>query len=180
MFNRNQQPIRLYCYGDSNTFGYDPRNWGGRFDAPWPSLLTGFEVHNNGMNGRFVPRRREVFPRDFDLYLVMLGTNDILDGSTAQETAQRMERFLVTLPMKNILLLAPPPLKPGAWVDSPRLLEESAKLGEAYRETAERLGIAFLDTATWMVELGFDGVHFTEAGHRTFAEHLRTYLTAPV
>ncbi len=170
---------RIYCYGDSNTFGYDPRNRGGRYpkDARWPELLTGFEVHNNGMNGRFIPRRAEKFPGGFDLYLVMLGTNDLLDGATAVEVGDLMANFLDTLPGKNILLIAPPPLQPGAWVDSPALVAESAKLGECYRNIAKSRGIRFLDAAGWNVESCFDGVHFSEAGHRAFARRLQEALT---
>ena len=51
----------IWCFGDSNTYGYDPRGFfGGRYDAPWPELLeekTGFEVINDGRNGRMMPVR---------------------------------------------------------------------------------------------------------------------------
>ena len=30
----------ILCYGDSNTFGYDPRDFFGTpYDSPWPALL---------------------------------------------------------------------------------------------------------------------------------------------
>ena len=29
--------MKVICYGDSNTYGYDPRDpLGGRYDMPWP------------------------------------------------------------------------------------------------------------------------------------------------
>ena len=37
---------------------------------------------------------------------------------------------------------------------------------------AEKLNILFMDTRQWNIELAFDGVHFTEAGHHSFAKHL--------
>ena len=53
--------MRVICYGDSNTYGYDPRSYiGGRYPAsnPWVDLLaekTGWEVMNRGLNGREIP-----------------------------------------------------------------------------------------------------------------------------
>ena len=33
--------MKVICYGDSNTYGYDPRlPLGGRYDHPWPELLA--------------------------------------------------------------------------------------------------------------------------------------------
>ena len=51
--------MTISCYGDSNTFGYDPRGFlGDRYDLPWPetlAALTGWHVRNNGSCGRRVP-----------------------------------------------------------------------------------------------------------------------------
>ena len=55
--------MRLLCFGDSNTYGYDPRSYfGSRYDAAnrWVDLLaakTGWELLNAGQNGREIPRR---------------------------------------------------------------------------------------------------------------------------
>ena len=37
---------------------------------------------------------------------------------------------------------------------------------------AEKLNIPFVDTRHWNIELTFNGVHFTEEGHHSFANHL--------
>ena len=42
---------------------------------------------------------------------------------------------------------------------------------------ARRLGIGFVDAGQWGVEMTFDGVHFTESGHRAFAAGLREVLS---
>lgn len=171
----------IVCYGDSNTFGYDPRGFfGGRYDEPWTSLLarsSGWEVRNNGMNGRTIPRRREVFPQNADLIVIMLGTNDLLQGATAIEAAARMEAFLDTPDRRKFLLLAPPPMERGAWVRDETLITQSRQLGELYQEVARKLGIRFADAGKWEIPLCFDGVHFTEEGHRRFAEELRKELS---
>jgi len=108
----------------------------------------------------------------------MLGSNDLLNGYSAQETAARMEQFLSRSRQvcSHILLVAPPPMKYGDWVTDARLLKESVLLAEYYQALAQRLNIDFADAGTWNIELTFDGVHFSEAGHRTFATELRQVL----
>ena len=109
----------------------------------------------------------------------MLGTNDLLRGYSAVETCSRMEAFLRYLQPKcgQLLLITPPPMKRGAWVTEENLIAESVKLAEAYQVLSRKLGIAFVNAGQWNVDLTFDGVHFTEEGHRAFAEGLYAYLT---
>ena len=85
-----------------------------------------------------------------------------------------MEAFLnQILPYcKQIMLVSPPPMKRGAWVPTDVLVAESIHLAEEYKLLAEKLKITFVDTRHWNIELTFDGVHFTEAGHHAFATHL--------
>ena len=174
--------MQILCFGDSNTYGYDPRDFfGGRYDAEdrWVDILankTGHDWIQSGANGRQIPRDpyalREQAP--VDIFLVMLGTNDLLQGATAKEAAARMEAFLTILrPQCNeLLLVAPPPMKRGAWVPADALVVESIRLGEEYGLLARKLDIPFVDTRDWKIDLAFDGVHFTEAGHHAFAENL--------
>ena len=113
--------MKVICYGDSNTWGYDPRSWlGDRYpaDSRWVDLLaakTGWDIQNRGLNGRSIPREAVAFPADTGLLVVMLGTNDLLEGSTPAAAARRMEQFLtgVNLGRDKLLLVAPPPVEPG-------------------------------------------------------------------
>lgn len=172
--------MKVVCFGDSNTYGYDPRSWlGGRYpaDSRWVDLLaqkTGWNVVNLGENGRCIPLRPMPLPTDADLVIVMLGTNNLLQGCTPEKTADRMKRFLQSLPLapERILLIAPPPMVPGEWVTDSSLIESSHLLSKYYRELAGQLGIRFADAGNWHVTLAYDGVHFTGQGHRAFAEKL--------
>ena len=146
-----------------------------------------WEIQNEGQNGREIPDRPFQYQRAGelltqsapDVFAVMLGTNDLLRGDSAEVNCSRMEAFLRYLQPKcgRLLLIAPPPMKRGAWLTEENLIAESVKLAEAYQALSQRLGIAFVNAGQWNVELTFDGVHFTEAGHRAFAEGLYAYLT---
>ena len=68
-------------------------------------------------------------------------------------------------------------MKRGAWVTEESLIAESAKLAEAYQALSQKQSIFFADAGQWNVELTFDGIHFTEEGHRSFAKGLYSYLT---
>ena len=174
--------MNILCFGDSNTFGYDPRDFfGGCYDAPWPALLakmSGWSVQNLGENGREIPGYPISFPKEFDVLIVMLGTNDLLRGSSPKDAAKRMEAFLKSIDIESskIVLIAPPAMKPGAWVPERSLLEASKELAAVYQRLSQRLGVRFADAAQWNVPLAFDGVHFTQEGHRTFAAALKYYL----
>ena len=187
--------MKILCYGDSNTYGYDPRSFlADRYpdEHCWTTLLAnaGHDVLNYGMNGREIPHRPieiESATRIFtveqaDLLLIMLGSNDLLmyPFYHADDVAERMDAFLqairLALPQQPILLLSPVPMAAGAWVQETRLLEESARLGSLYAALAQKHIVAFADAAQWNVPLTFDGVHFSEGGHRRFSTGLLAWL----
>ena len=172
--------MMILCFGDSNTYGYDPRGYfGGRYDHPWPELLAeqlGCTVLNWGENGREIPEKAVIFPVDVDLLVVMLGTNDLLQCASAEIVSRRMQRFLAPLDRKKLLLIAPPPMKFGEWVQNQDLIDESVTLIKQYQTLSEHLGIRFVNAGNWNIPLAFDGVHLTEEGHRVFAKGLIEYL----
>ena len=192
--------LRVMCFGDSNTYGCDPRSrLGERYAASerWTGILNQsprWEILNYGENGREIPDESDMrfYLSDLlrscgalDAMTIMLGTNDLLRGGrSAREVGARMEGFLRSLLALDairragtrLLLVAPPAMTAGTWVTEKSVLEQSALLGAYYRRAAEALGLAFADAAQWGVELAYDGVHFTPAGHRTFAEHIEAAL----
>lgn len=169
--------MNVICFGDSNTYGYDPRGYfGGRYGADnrWVDILaaeTGWTISNMGQNGREIPSATPAFPADTDLLIVMLGTNDLLQGRSPEQAAERLERFLVGISMdrSKILLIAPPPVALGAWVPSQQLIDDSHTFARCCKVLAEKMGIRFADVGRWDIPLAYDGVHFTEQGHKAFA-----------
>ena len=166
--------MTLLCIGDSNTYGYDPRSYfGDRYpaDVRWTERLGTWKTVNCGMNGLAVPFNHTVFTdlirsKSPDVVAVMLGTNDLLEGANAETTAKRMEAFLTDIKdiCPKLLLIAPPPMHPGEWVQSQKQIDESVKLGQEYCELAKKLEIYYADAGKWHAELAYDGVHFTPKG----------------
>ena len=183
----------MLCFGDSNTYGYDPRSFfGSQYPSQyrWVDILAGklgCEIVNAGENGREIPRREGELLR-FDMMLthempvdflfVMLGGNDLLQGISVSEAVKRMEVFLehVALEKAKIHLIGPPPMRRGEWVSAQSLIDASKELNREYKALAKRIGVCFVDAGAWEIPMTFDGVHFTEEGHKTFAEGLFRYL----
>ena len=190
---------RLLCYGDSNTYGYDPRSYlGGRYpeSVRWTALLReyGWDVINRGENGRSIPcgdgeihaAIQSLCRVEADILTVMLGSNDLLQPSCppARECADRMVRFLTALlhtegweKSHEVLLVAPPPMALGDWVQDEKTIAASRRLAECYEDTARLLNIGFADAGGWGVGLAYDGVHFSESGHLAFAEGIHQALS---
>ena len=181
--------MKILCFGDSNTYGYDPRSYfGGQYPAQhrWVDLLAqklSCTAVNAGENGREIPRREGELQRfdlmlsnqkPMDLLIIMLGGNDLLQGNSVEAVAHRMEVFLTRIPLEksHIVLIGPPRMKPGAWITDNRLLEDCVRLNAAYRTVAEKLGVRFVDATGWDIDVTYDGVHYSEKGHQTFAEQL--------
>ena len=127
-----------------------------------------------GQNGREIPSAAPAFPADTDLLIVMLGTNDLLQGRSPEQAAERLERFLSGIPLdrSKILVIAPLPVKRGAWVPDQQLIDDSRTFARLCQALAEQLGIHFANAGKWDIPLAYDGVHFTEQGHRAFAAGL--------
>lgn len=172
--------MKVICFGDSNTYGYDSRGYfGGRYDADsrWVDILaaeTGWTVCNMGQNGQEIPSSAPAFPDDIDLLIVMLGTNDLLQGRSPEQATERLERFLTAVPLdrSKILLIAPPPMALGEWVPSQQLINDSHTFAQLCRSLADQMGIRFADAGKWDISLAYDGVHFTGQGHKAFAAEL--------
>ena len=185
--------MKIICFGDSNTYGYDPRSYfGERYGSNerWVDILGELmecEILNEGENGREIPRREDELAQfaqlleneqPVNLMIIMLGTNDLLRGNPADAVVKCMERFLnrIDFPMERILLIAPPIIKQGEWVSLESYIHDFEELSAAYKALAARLRVHFVEAEKWNIETAFDGVHFTPEGHRIFAQGVYRYL----
>lgn len=191
-------------YGDSNTYGYDPRDpYDDRYPASvrWTDRLGRalegrWEVISRGQNGRCVPSLPQMegylcslietgSPSGApDRFAVMLGTNDLLrtyrpDAAPAVRQMDALLSFLQTrFPEMERMLIAPPILFDGVRGDAffLKCQEESRKLTAAYKKLAAETGTIFADAGRWGIEMSSDGVHFSERGHAQFAAAIEAYF----
>lgn len=126
---------KILCYGDSNTYGYNPEN-GGRYasDTRWSGLLASYfpnyKVLEEGMNNRtgffnnpsgLKYSGGEYLPiflqnnRDIDICILSLGTNDaqIFYDLDEVKTAQGLKNLITSLnnANKNTKIIIIPPVK---------------------------------------------------------------------
>lgn len=196
---------KIVFYGDSNTYGYDPRGYfGGRYpeDRIWTSLVADalgetWEVINEGENGRRLPdeaggyRFANMLLRNLtadDLFVIMLGSNDLLitDKPNADVPIRKMEKFLTWIfageERPRILILAPPYIGTAEHRDPyfKRFYTESVKMNAGFQKTAKKHNVLFADASGWNIEVTFDEIHFSEAGHQAFAKNLISVLQQKV
>ena len=186
---------KFILYGDSNTYGYDPRGMmGGRFadDVRWTTKLaaklSGYIVIDEGLNGRQLPVSRsgrisrflENMTEDLgpeDVILMMLGTNDVLltNNPDADVALKKMQPLLDwyregALPFK-LIIVAPVPI-----ADINEEMEpyhrESLRMNEGFKSICENAAIPFIDTTDWDIPMAYDGVHIAEDSQSLFAQKM--------
>ena len=121
VFADPEQPVRVMCYGDSNTYGFDPDPHADRYpeSVRWTGVLQeqlgdGWQIIEEGKNGRTTGYQpdslfmvNEEGPEDLvsrleahqpvDVLIIMLGTNDCIPsyGLSAEEVAAGMEELIL-------------------------------------------------------------------------------------
>ena len=151
-----------------------------------------WEILAYGLNGRCIPdlRYEKAYLEQMlenagpvGLFAVMLGTNDVIltPRPDAGKAVRKMEEFLTWLKGTQpfpILLVAPPAMDRRA-ADIPEqaaYVRETAALAEQYKELARKQDVLFADADSWRISLAHDAVHFSEAGHRRFADEMQSLL----
>lgn len=192
--------MNIICYGDSNTYGYNPEN-GGRYESEyrWTDLLEkdGHKVFNEGLNGREIPQNlRELVylkslleePDKIDVLILSLGVNDAynMPKPTARAIADRWRVVFENISAFNellsdnipVILVAPPVGPVNFWggVRSDEISEVLNNIAGEYEILAREKGLIFADANTWDIELTEDGVHFSRKGNQRFYEMLKPII----
>lgn len=215
----------ILFYGDSNTWGFDPATTL-RYPYPlrWTTVcasLLGDTYHcfPAGMNGRTTVfddpvkgSRNGLKGLDYelqthkplDLFVVMLGTNDLkyTDADGSADGMERLielvltanERYSLSSPVfpapaevsgeegseKNPILLISPIRLRAHVGDRDDDVSESARLSGLYQAIAEKHRLHFLDASLYAEASEADGVHLAVEGHRSLgraiAESVRAIL----
>lgn len=190
----------ILCYGDSNTYGYDPRD-GGRYgeDIRWTDLLArdGNVVINKGLNGREIPTSASAYnylddlisrQEKLDILVLALGVNDAFNmpETSAKSVTNRWREVFcnvpafATLKSKKIpVILVSPPFKSADYWGGDRaaaIMETLKGLSGEYRKLAKEEGLVFADAQSWGIELAYDGVHFGIEGSIGFYKKMKELI----
>ena len=190
MMRAGKAMLRIVCFGDSNTWGYDPYHED-RYplDQIWPSLLKEDDrtIVNAGECGRCacgsLPALQSVMTDSCDTLIIQLGVNDLRAGYSVDETVVSV-RILAEYALKHsshVILIAPLHVRPQAiesWGFSESGPEDSDVLTEKMHGMAEEMHCLFVDPNdfTDAADLPSDGIHLTLEGHELLAMHLKALL----
>lgn len=185
--------MKIFIYGDSNTWGQVPslETYSKDFiphrhaHVWWSSVLRGNMVRVNGLGGRAIAsdnkwvegrNASKTIDRDLakikaDLVILQLGTNDCkaANNLSAEQIAAQMHRFAKYVQEKtqaSIMIVSPHVIKEGTAVTDRfyRGAEEKSKaLIGLYKQMAKENGFYFLSAEG--VDVGIDGEHYTQKGH---------------
>ncbi len=190
--------MKVLCYGDSNTYGFDPRGvMASRYpvEQVWPYRLQAllgdkWEIVENGLNGREFPKTsltfgavERVLKREQpDLLVVMLGTNDYvtMPQPDPRVVEVRLDRFLDNVKKQRayvtgklrVLVVAPPPMNLKEISFYGKYDTTDGRLTKALQESCKDAEVDFVDTLHWNIPMAHDQMHFSLEGHEIFAQRM--------
>lgn len=194
--------LTIYCYGDSNTWGYSPYG-GSRFAKRWPKVLeaaTSCRLFENGMSGRTVcdywgtkdmmsaegDFLKHTSPlKESNILFYYLGINDILgvsESSLEQIVAITTKLLDEALRINNSLtvsLIAPLDLI----ADGPTMNPQEQKIQNKiealklrYKELSDGRSFHYIDPNIWITASLVDGVHIEEKDHIRLGNMIAKHL----
>ncbi len=194
---------KILCFGDSNTWGHDPAD-GSQLSYRWTSglaeMLPDCKITADGACGRStkfaVPDMRdsngiEVFreryintENDFDLIIIMLGTNDQLNffDCTAKETAETIGEYVKEYRKRHgnkteFLVVSPILIRACALkhpvfstLYSEKAVETLKGFASAFSDMAKTEDVYFLDAGSTAQASDTDGIHMDIKEHKKLAQ----------
>ena len=194
---------KILCFGDSNTWGHNPVDCS-QLERRWTvilqEMLPDCEIIQDGRCGRAtkfdVPDMpdtnglktfRERYlqgEKEFDLIIIMLGTNDLLNhfDCSAEETASTLRTYVKECHEKfgkdkpQILLVSP--ILVRDYVTQNLIFKDqydmsavikSKSFAQNISAVAQQEGVHFLDASKAAMASSVDGVHMDYAEHEKLA-----------
>ena len=197
---------KIICYGDSNTFGYNPID-NSRFDENiyWTSILQkklpSCKIINEGMCDRtgFVDNPKGAlfssqkhFPElikkseNFDLLILWVGTNDLqfqydIDFKTVEAGLFNLIN-LAKEKAEKIIVIPPVILDERvlkgffSFQFDEKSVLKSKEIGKIFKQAAKSNNCLFIDINEWVKPSDFDGLHYDEKSHKIIADKLSEFI----
>ena len=197
---------KILCFGDSNTFGFNPKN-GKRFDEQtrWAgklkiALKNKFEVIEKGANNRcgftenkestelsgliVIKKYLELKP---DIIILAVGINDLQKIYDNDEKAIYfgLKAFVEEIKKENnpnIILLVPSTIKENILnsffntLFDEKSIEKSKKLPKIYQKIAKEFELDLIDLNNIAETSSTDGLHYDVEGHKKIADKLIEFI----
>ena len=187
---------KVLLYGDSNTWGHNPVDFS-QLETTWgkvaAKLLPECEIEIDGECGRATLAgegakhgiacfRERYFTkrRDFDLIVIMLGTNDVLKefNYTAERTAQALKQYIHEARVvygdktPEFLIISPILVKENALkhpvfseLYTAQSVETSLHFADAIEKMTKDEGVYFMNAALYAEASDIDGIHMETEEH---------------
>ena len=184
--------MNVVLYGDSNTYGYDPIN--GRIDKRYSNIIKEYfnnkiNIYEEGLVGRTtiydgirpnVNALSNIYITlskydSIDLFVIMLGTNDLKFSNAKNEKELKkglsllISKILELNIIKKILIISPILLSSNIeqldkeYNYNSYLL--SKKMSDVYKDVSKDFNTLFLDAKEY-AKAGIDGEHLDEESHK--------------
>ncbi len=195
---------RILCFGDSNTFGFNPKD-GSRYNINerWSGILKenvkkSYELIEAGCNNRTGfynnPSGNEqsglkVFP-DYlkkynpDIIILAIGINDLQFqyNSSNQDIEAGLEKYLNLINDKKFILLIPSIIEKNilksffAQMFDDTSIEKSKELHIIYKTFAIKNNITYIDLNQIVKPSSIDGLHYDIEMHKIIAQSILKVL----
>ena len=184
----------LLCFGDSNTWGFNPA--GGRYaaDIRWPNCLASLlhcSLQAEGKPGRTLLAERpeqglcsglrewqQALAQQPEFIVLALGINDLAAGSTAQQAVEALAHYLQLWqqlsPASRLVLLTPSPLgqlQAGWQTLFAGTQTEAQQLPALWLAAAKQWHLPAVDPTALLLSLP-DGLHWCAESHGQVAQAL--------
>ncbi len=199
---------KILCFGDSNTYGFNPEN-GSRFDEKtrWTGLIKSelknkFEVIEAGVNNRCAFSKNpegenligliaieKYLVKKPDIVILAIGINDLQkiynnDKNAIYEGIKALIQKIKSVNNPDIVLLIPSFIKENILKSffnclfDETSIEKSKFLPEIYEKLADEFKIFSLDLNKITETSEFDGLHYSKEGHKKIADSILSFLSA--
>lgn len=195
---------RILCFGDSNTFGFNPLN-GSRYisNERWAGILKesikdSYELIEAGCNNRTGffnnPAGKEfsglrVFPEYLkkynpDIIILAIGINDLQFqyNSSNQDIEEGLVKYLKLIKNKKTILLIPSIIEKCilksffAQMFDKTSIEKSKELHKIYKNFAIKNNLTYIDLNKIVKPSSIDGLHYDIEMHKIIAQSILKVL----
>lgn len=196
MFCYNKLMKKILCFGDSNIYGFNPKD-GSRYskNERWSGILASkYNLIEEGCNNRtgffenpagIEQTGFKVFPaylkkHNPETVIIAIGINDLqfqYDAST-KDIEYGINNLIDMAQGKDIILIAPSVIKESvlnsffAQMFDETSIAKSKQIALIYEKTAKKRGIKFINLDNFAEPSDIDGLHYDIKNHKIIAEEI--------